>query len=277
MEPERIRTGRRNGVGTLADDGKAEIFQNGNPLRKRNRLAKGEDLETGARFQFPRTARKIESEGRRSTQPVELAHVAKRLDWREGLAIGRVEGRAITRKLRHRLGAGCRECCTHAIRPGADDRKNAGFQRGPVDGGGWRGRTANDVMCARKRPFRIGRISSGNTALISFGQEFANPQTDCRVIAVLGNIDHNGYETIKAIDAGKDAQARALEQGEHIHREAVKRLDIDLEQLVARITLEHVEQGLAGMAGGIKPGALDDARHLVAQVGHAARGIVVSG
>ena len=51
-------------------------------------------------------------------------------------------------------------------------------------------------------------------------------------------------------------------------RKPEQRIEIDLKQLVARIVFEHIGERLAGMAGGIKPGAIEHARDLVPQIGH---------
>ena len=54
-------------------------------------------------------------------------------------------------------------------------------------------------------------------------------------------------------------------------------LDRGLEQLVARVGLEHVHQGLAGVAHRVEPDAVDDLRRLLAQHRDPGHGLGVGG
>ncbi len=79
------------------------------------------------------------------------------------------------------------------------------------------------------------------------------------------NIDERGYEPAKTVPAHEYARSRPQRKMNDPFGDARKLFRFDLEQFVARKCFEDVEQGLAGMAGGIVSGPENYALHLVAQ------------
>jgi len=68
---------------------------------------------------------------------------------------------------------------------------------------------------------------------------------------------------------------RPLGKGQDIRCESVQRIDVDLEQFVARIGLEHVPQGPAHITGRVKRGVREYRLGLAAQIGNRRDGAVI--
>ena len=91
------------------------------------------------------------------------------------------------------------------------------------------------------------------------------------VVALARHIDEDRDEAVETVAPRQHAHARPFVELQDREREMIERVLVDLEQLVARIGLEHVDQRLAGMARRIEAGAADDAVDLAAQIRNAAR------
>src|SRR3546814_7313582 len=76
------------------------------------------------------------------------------------------------------------------------------------------------------------------------------------VVAVARHKDHAGHEALEGVAAHEEGGAVTLLQVQHADRDLVQVLDRDLEQLVARIVLEDVQQGLAVVAARREAGKL---------------------
>ena len=120
-----------------------------------------------------------------------------------------------------------------------------------------------------QRAFGIGRVGGRNTADKDTRQKIADAPADGGVVAILGDEDEYRDEAVELVDSCQGADAWALRELQDIEREAVQRLDIDLEKLVTRIGIQHVHQRTARVAGLIEAAHPRDLRHLQAQVGHA--------
>ena len=87
------------------------------------------------------------------------------------------------------------------------------------------------------------------------------------IVAVARHEDDDGDEAVELVDAVERPDARPLDEAEDRLGMLAQGRHGDLEQLVARIAFEHVDQRLAGMVVGIEAGFLDDGLGLRAQIG----------
>ena len=107
--------------------------------------------------------------------------------------------------------------------------------------------------------------------LIDLGEIVADRLAHAAVIAVARHIDEHRDEAIEAVAPREHAHARPLVELQDRQGEVVEHVLVDLEQLVARIGLQHVDQRLAGMSVRNEAGAFHDGRDLAAQIGNRAR------
>ena len=107
----------------------------------------------------------------------------------------------------------------------------------------------------------------------SVGQISSDRRSDLAAIAVTGNVNQQRDIAIEAIPPRQHTQARSLVEMQDLQRKMIQRILIDLKQFVARISLEHIDQRLAGMAGRIETSAVDDALNFAPQIRNAVRGL----
>jgi hypothetical protein len=105
---------------------------------------------------------------------------------------------------------------------------------------------------------------------VDAGEELADAAAHRGVVAILRDEDEDRDEAVELVGARERADARPLGQLHDVEGEALQRLDVDLEELVAREGVEHVVEGAAGIARRVEAGALDDACDLEAQIGDCA-------
>ncbi len=89
-----------------------------------------------------------------------------------------------------------------------------------------------------------------------------------------GNIDEQRHETVEPVDAGQHAHAGAVCQFVDLLAEAFEETAVDLEEIVARIGFERIEQHAARMTARVEAEMLDDARTLSRNSGISAAGMV---
>ena len=77
-------------------------------------------------------------------------------------------------------------------------------------------------------------------------------------VAVAGDVDEAGHEPAVLVLAQEQPGLAPLLQVQHLGRDVVQLVAVGLEQLVARVGLEHLEQVLAGVAVGGEAGPLQD-------------------
>ena len=268
-----IGAGRRHVVGALVDDAEAEILEERHPFGQEQAGSGREDLQVDARLRIAFAPVEVDGARPRVGQALERLDVGDGVLGVEGFAIGGVEGVAVAR--RERTGAPAPdpvgERLAEAVAPRARDRGDAVFQDVALDNRRRAFVAADDVVGSGQEPFRIGRVSGRQAAVVNGRQELADAAADGGIVAVLGDEDEDGHEAIELIDAGEGADARPLRQVHDLDGEAVERVLVDLEQLVARIGVEHVEKRAAGMAARVEAGSGDHLRHLEAEIGHRAR------
>jgi hypothetical protein len=84
-------------------------------------------------------------------------------------------------------------------------------------------------------------------------------------------------EAVEAVAARQHPHARPLVELQDRQGEMIERVLVDLEQLVARIILQHVDQRLAGMPVGIEARTLDHGVDLAAQIRDGPRRVRIGG
>ena len=271
MEPDPDRVAialRHDVVGPLVDDAEAHVLQHRDAGRERDRRAAREDLEVGALGVVALAPVEIDGAAALRRELLEHLDIDECVGGREALAIGSAEGLGITFGQRAGGGAGLLlvEHVLETVTPGADDGADAGFQRRALDARGFALVAADDVVGARERPLGIGGIGGREAPAKDPRQEIADAQAHRGVVAVLRDEDEDRDEAVELVDAGERADARPLGELEDVERELLQRRDIDLEELVARIGVEHVHQRSAGIACRIEADILGDARDLEAQI-----------
>ncbi len=97
------------------------------------------------------------------------------------------------------------------------------------------------------------------------------------VVAVARDVDEAGEEAAEGIGPDEEPDPLALLQMEDLAADAVEQLGVGLEELVARIGLEDVDERLAVVAGGRVAGPRDDRLDLAAEQRDLARAAVVGG
>ena len=96
-----------------------------------------------------------------------------------------------------------------------------------------------------------------------------------RAVAIARHVDQHGIETMERVAAREHAHRAALIEIDDSAHDADEVLDVRLEQLLARIGLEDVQDRLAVVAVGVEVEELDDSLDLAPQNGNVAGTAVV--
>ena len=170
--------------------------------------------------------------------------VFQRVHRREILAVGCAKGIGKALGQRARFWSGpCRvQRIAQVVSPGAHDGRDPGFKRGAIDARRLALVATNDVVRARQRPVRIGGIGRRQAALIDARKKFTDTAAHGGVVPVLRDEHENRDEPVKLVDTGQSADAGSLGQLQDVDSKALQHVGIDLEQLIARIGIEHVHQ-----------------------------------
>ena len=280
MQPDTaalVAAARLDPIGPLVDDGEAEILEKRHALRERARRAAGEDLEAGSRRCLAIAAVEVDAARAIRREALDAGDVGKTIRRIERLAIGGAEGLAIAGV--ERCGGsgilGGLQNLLQTVGPGSHDLADCSFEFVARDIGRLALVAADDVMGAGKEAIGIGRVGGGKPALIDLGQILAHLAADGRVVAILRDIDQNGNETIELVDPRQRSDARPFRELQDIQREFQQRVFIDLEELVPRIALHHMAEATSRIAVIGEAGALEDARHLVTDIGDRAGGGII--
>jgi uncharacterized peroxidase-related enzyme len=121
-------------------------------------------------------------------------------------------------------------------------------------------------------PSGKGRVIGGEAPLEDRLQVVADVLPHARIVAVARHEDDHRDEAVEAVDAHQGAHARTFAERQHGHRVLSQQRRVDLEQLVARIGFQHVDQRLAGMIALVEAGRRDDGVGLGTQVGDVEHG-----
>ena len=281
VQPD-LRLGLReqDAVGPLVDHPEAEVFQGRHPVGERQGGTPRKHLETGLRGQVGIASPEIGGAGIGIAQALQDRDIGHGDGGREVFAVADREGLGVAAgqsapgPARPRL----RQGLAQAVRPGAHDAGHPGLQGDGIALGRVLAREADDVVGPRQWAFGEIRVGRRQAPLVGLGEVGSDPRPHGRIVAVLGHVDEERDEAPEAVGPRQHADARPVGEVDDGEREAVQPLDVDLEQVVARIGLEHVQQRAPGMARRVEAGALRDLGDLAAQIRHlAGRGAVGGG
>ena len=112
-------------------------------------------------------------------------------------------------------------------------------------------------MDAGKRPFGEGQVGGCRGPLVFLRQEGADARAHVGVIFLARNEHEDGDEAIELVNPCQRPHAGALRKHQDFHHEIIERLAVDLDELVARIFFQDMQEGFAGMAVWVEAGALE--------------------
>ena len=126
-------------------------------------------------------------------------------------------------------------------------------------------RRAHDDLDARQHRFRQMHVEFGAGAVERLDEDRLPLLAQLGRVVLARRVDEAGKEALERIAPHEQAEALALAEMQDSHRRAQQLVLGDLEQLVARIVLEDVDQRLAGVTARRQPCARDDVGDLAPQ------------
>ena len=260
------RAADRKLVGLLADHPEAEIFEKRHPARQRQRRIGMEDLEAEMVFgiAFLPVERDLQSTfGFQAAADIgDIAHRRARI---VALLVGLADDDAIGR-----LAADGGEF----VLPARDERLDVALELVVRDFRRLALVAPDDEVDARHPALREGRVKGRQPAVVGDLEIGADLLAHVGIVLVARNVNHNGYETIKAVDARQHAHTRPVGEFVDLAAEPRQEVGVDLEEFVAGIGFERVQQKLARMAVRVVAEIVDHPGDLRAQqrdFGHRAR------
>ncbi len=118
--------------------------------------------------------------------------------------------------------------------------------------------TADDELNAGQAILQEDRMELETVAAIDVDQIMADLFAHDRVVAVTRDIDQHGGETAKPVETRNGAHPRTFAKRQDQFGIGRQAFNIDLEQLVARIFFQHVDERLARMVLAVEAEMLDD-------------------
>ena len=238
-----------------------------------------EDREPHLGRQVARAAAEPDGTRLGHVKPFEHRDVRERLVRREGLAIGVRERLGIAGRERSAVaaGAGSGELLAEPVAPGPDDAGDLGLECRGVPVGRARLVQSNDEVSAGERTLRIIGFGERHAAAMRLGEIGTDPRPHERVVPVLRYVDEQRHEPPEAVRPRQHADTRPLGQRQDRQGEAQQPLCLDLEEIVARVILEHVGQRAPGMARRVEAGSALHLGDLAAEVGNVARRTRIGG
>ena len=207
-------------------------------------------------------------------EPVEVGEVGHALVDREGLLVDRREGtpepvhEAVALLLAVRGAQGVAE----PVGPGAADLDEAvleGVLVGAAEGAHpLAPGHAHDELQSRQGGLAHPGGELDRLAAEGLLEDVGHPQPHVGVVAVARDVDQAGHEAAEVVLADEQLGAAPLLQLGHRHRGLVELLGARLEQLVARVALEHLDEVLAGVAVRCHAGAVEHRLHLLGDQRH---------
>src|SRR6202042_938731 len=104
--------------------------------------------------------------------------------------------------------------------------------------------TADDEMHAYQRAFGEERIEGAYGTVERAGEIIADQCPDRAVVALARNVDEDRDKAVEAVAPRQHAHPRTVAELQDVERELIEQIFVDLEQFVARISLQHVDQRL---------------------------------
>ena len=132
-------------------------------------------------------------------------------------------------------------------------------------------RGAHQHVDAGEHRVRELQVVLGARALQVLQEHRLDLEAHVGVVALARQVDEAGPEAPVHVAAQEDARAAPVAQSQDAQRDLEEGFLVHLEELVARVRLQHRHEVLVAVRGRGKAGALDDAGDLAAQQGHGAR------
>ena len=246
VDPDRRPVGGLDLVRALVADPDAHVLEQRQHVREEDRLARADELE--GEVVERRVERDVEAHPEIAVgiEPLDPLDVGHRLPGGEVLAVGAGERLAVA--LEERAGALLAdllgERVAEVVRPGARRFRQTRLDLGDVV---LRNRTRlgvdDDVEAGQHRLGDTRAVVDARAAERRL-EDLLNPLPVPGVEALARQVDETGEEAAERVAADEEAHAPALAEVEDAHRRLEELVRRDLEQLVARVRLEDVEERL---------------------------------
>ena len=234
----------------LADDPETHILEQGNTLRQFDRRAVMEDLQPRMVGLLGELAIEVDGDRRLGGDGAHIFRIYESCIGCEAVAIAfRKTGcdagdRVVDTRIRGGLA--------QPVIPGAGERPDMIFQDAGIDLGCLAAGTADDEMHPRQAAFREGRVVSREPSVEGLDEELADLDADAGIVTIPRHEHQHRDEAVELVDAVKNAHSRPLAEREDRFGVLAQYRHADLEQFVARIGFQHVDQRLARMIAGIE-------------------------
>ncbi len=278
--PDRpVRPGRGHAVRHLAEHAQTHVLEHRQHVGQRHRIVGLVDLQAELGVAGLDRVVQVDAEIARRQCPVDAADVVDRGVGRKFLAViagerAFVAGKGLESRL---LALRFDQRLLEAVGPGAASLDQTRLDLLAVVVGDAARRGLDDEVQPAQRIVAHMGVPVGDLAVEGGGEDPLEGQPQARVVAVARHEDEGGDEALERIAAQEQRDALALLQLHDAAGDLVEVVEADLEQLVARIVVEDVDQGLAGVAGRVVVGAADQIEDLLAQQRDVARRLVVGG
>ncbi len=267
VEPDRRLVRRRHAMRPLVQHPESHALQHRQAVGQRHRTAQVEKLE--AQRARLRLQRSIQAHAQRLADGEACHHldVGHRRASGEILAIGPRQrpGEPAEELVAARLSQRVDQRVLEVIVPAPRGKREPGFQVVGVEGGNGARRRAHGDHHASQDRFRNMDVELGARAVEGVAQDRLPLLAQFGRVVLARGVNEANEKTLEGIAPHEQTEALPLAEMQNAHRRAQQLVLARLEQLVARIARENVEQRLAGVAAGgdARPG--DDVGRLPAQ------------
>ncbi len=267
VDPGRVAAARPDLVGPLVGDPDAHVLEQRQHVGERERAAGAIQLRAQRARAGLERAIERDVDPARVRERLEAADVADRRAGDPVGAVGRGERVAVALEERARalLALVVHQRLLEVVRPRARGRHEqhlggAGVDLRPVTGFRVRHVVEPDEHRLGDPRRVVDRLRLGDIP-----QDRLDAAPVLRVEAVARNEDETGEEAPEAVAANEQAQPLALAEVEDPHRGLEQLVGVHLDQLVARVRLEDLDQGLLVVAARGERGAREHVLDLAAQ------------
>ena len=257
-------------IGSLVHHLEAHVLEHGHALGERDRPLVAPHLESDCTALARGATVKIDTERaacRQSLDEPDVGHCRERrivfaVPVRESIAITFEQG-ARPRRIMHRC-----ELVAELVGPGAHHRLDRPLQAEAIRCRRLTFEPRDDEMDPDQRSLGKERIEGADASLVDLGEVAADRLAHAAVVTLARHEHQHRDEAIEPVAARQHSHSRPFVELQHQQRELIERILVDLEQFVARVILQHVDQCLAGMSLRIEAGAVHDRVDLASQVGN---------
>ena len=248
----------------LADDAEADVFQHRHPPRQRHRAAVVIDLQRRLMRLLLGMAIIVDGDRIAGADLGDAPGIGQRHRRAERIAVAfrQPRGDGLQRLV---AATGVRRFGKRIV-PGAHDVADRRLDRRLLDLRRLAAGAADDEMHARQPAFGEGRVVGRQPALEDGLEIGADLLAHDAVVAVARHEDEDRDEAVELVGAHQRPHPRPLDQAENGGGVLPQDRHRHLEQFVARIALQHVDQRLAGMVVPVETGLGDDGFGLRPQI-----------